>query len=47
MFFNHFFGRNLSTDPTPLEVEMKIYEKDINTMLIESCSRKEQIIDVN
>lgn len=47
VFFNHFFGRNLSTDPTPLEVEMKIYEKDINTMLIESCSRKEQIIDVD
>jgi len=46
-FFNHFFGRNLSTDPTPLEVEMKIYEKDINTMLIDSCSREESIIDVD
>ena len=45
-FFNHFFGRNLSTDPTPLEVEMKLYENEINTFLIDSCTREESIIDV-
>lgn len=46
-FFNHFFGRNLSTDPTPLEVEMKNYETQINTMLVDSCTREESIIDVD
>lgn len=46
-FFNHFMGRKLTTDPTPLEVEMKIYENDINEMLIDSCSRKESMIDVD
>lgn len=47
IFFNHFFGRRLSTDPTPLEVEMKKYETDINTMLIDTCTREESIMDVD
>lgn len=47
MFFNHIFGRKLSEDPTPIEVEMKKFEKDINTMLIDTCTREESIIDVD
>lgn len=47
VFFNHFFGRRLTTDPTPIEVDMKLYEKDVNTMLIETCTRKEYQIDVD
>lgn len=46
-FFNHFFGRKLSEDPTPLEVEMKKYEDDINTMLIQTCTREGEIMDVD
>lgn len=46
-FFNHFFGRKLTVDPTPLEVEMSKYEDDINAMLIETYSRKESMIDVD
>ena len=47
VFFNHIFGRKLSEDPTPIEVEMKKFEKDIKTMLIDTCTREESIIDVD
>lgn len=45
-FFNHFGRRRFSVDPTPMEVEMRLYENDIQTTLIEGYSRKEQEIDV-
>lgn len=40
LFFNHFAGRKLTADPTPMEVEMRLYEDDVNNTLIESSSRK-------
>lgn len=46
IFFNHFGGRRFSVDPTPMEVEMRQYENDIQTTLIETYSRREQEIDV-
>ena len=46
MFFNHFGGKKFTVDPTPLEVEMRLYENDIQTTLIENYSRKEQELDV-
>lgn len=46
IFFNHFGGKRFTVDPTPMEVEMRLYEKDIQTTLIESYSRKEQEMDV-
>lgn len=46
VFFNHFAGKRFSVDPTPMEVEMRLYEKDIQTTLIENYSRKEQELDV-
>lgn len=39
LFFNHFCGRKITADPTPLEVEMRTYEDEINTTLIERSSR--------
>ena len=45
-FFNHFGKRRFSVDPTPIEVEMRLYENDIQTTLIENISRKEQELDV-
>lgn len=47
VFFNHFGGRRFSTDPTPMEVEMRLYENDIETTLIETYSRKGKEIDVD
>ncbi len=40
LFFNHFAGKKLTSDPTPMEVEMRLYENDINTTLIEADSRE-------
>ena len=42
IFFNHFSRKKISSDPTPLEVEMRSYEDDINTALIETDGRKEK-----
>lgn len=42
IFFNHFGKKKLTPDPTPMEVEMRLYENDIQTTLIENYSRKER-----
>lgn len=39
VFFNHFGKSKASVEPTPLEVEMRLYENDIQTTLIENYSR--------
>ena len=38
-FFNHIGGRRLSKEPTPIEVEMRLYEDDVNTTLIKTADR--------
>lgn len=45
-FFNHFGKKRFSVDPTPIEVEMRLYENDLQTTLIENISRKEKELDV-
>jgi len=40
IFFNHIGGRRLTKDPTPIEVEMRIYEEEVNKALIETASRE-------
>ena len=39
-FFNHFSKLKFSTDPTPLEVQMRTYEKEVDDTLIENAERK-------
>lgn len=46
VFFNHFGKKRFTVDPTPLEVQMRVYENDIQTTLIENASRKEEEMDV-
>lgn len=46
VFFNHFAKIKLNTDPTPLEVEMRLYEDDICKTLIQNDGRKESGVDV-
>lgn len=46
VFFNHFGKKKFTVDPTPMEVEMRLYENDIQTTLIENYSRKEKELDV-
>ena len=40
VFFNHFSGKRLTKEPTPIEVEMATYEKDVEDAVIESLSRQ-------
>ena len=46
-FFNHFAKIKINTDPTPLEVEMRLYEDNISKTLIQNDGRKETDIDVS
>lgn len=47
LFFNHIGGKKLTGDPTPIEVEMRIYEGDVNQSLMEAADREGKTIDVS
>ncbi len=47
VFYNHIGKRRITTDPTPLEVEMKIYDEDVNKALIETAGREGIELDVD
>ncbi|MCD8119050.1 MAG: stage V sporulation protein AA [Lachnospiraceae bacterium] len=34
VFYNHFGSRKLTTDPTPVQIEMNTYEEDVNHTII-------------
>lgn len=46
IFFNHFGRKRFTSDPTPMEVQMRLYENDIQTTLIECSGRKGEEINV-
>ena len=46
VFFNHFATKKLNTDPTPIEVEMRLYEENIVKTLVQNDARKESEVDV-
>lgn len=47
LFFNHFASWKLTSDPTPIEVEMRLYEDNLNKTLIQNHGRKETEVDVS
>lgn len=47
VFFNHIGSRKITKDPTPVEVEMRLYESDVNNSLIETANREGKTIDVS
>lgn len=47
VFFNHFGGKFLTSDPTPMQVEMKTYEEDVDKTIVEEKNRKGIDIDVD
>lgn len=47
VFFNHFGKKRFTADPTPIEVEMRTYENEIQSTLIETYSRKGKEMDVD
>ncbi len=40
LFFNHFATAKLSSDPTPLQIQMRQYEQQEDTTIIENAARK-------
>lgn len=42
LFFNHFGKRKITADPTPLEIQMRNYEDDVDTTLIEAKGRSQK-----
>lgn len=46
VFFNHVGHKKITPDPTPIQVEMRTYEKDVDTTFIENCGRKGSSNDV-
>lgn len=46
IFFNHIGNKKVTHDPTPIQVQMRKYEQDVDTTFIENCSRKGTNIDV-
>lgn len=47
LFFNHVGGRRLTKDPTPIEVEMRKYEADVNDALVDTAEREGKTIDAD
>ena len=47
IFYNHIGKRKLTPDPSPVTVEMRTYEDDVNRSLVELANREEKTIDVN
>lgn len=42
LFFNHFGRKKITADPTPLEVQMRLYEDEVDTTIIEAENRKKE-----
>lgn len=47
IFYNHFGGARFDSDPTPIEVQMRNYEMDIDTAVIETAGRSGSEQDVS
>lgn len=47
VFFNHVGKKKITSDPTPIQVEMRKYEKDVDTTFIENAGRRGHEHDVD
>ena len=43
-FYNHFKGQKLHDDPTPIHIEMRNYEEEMNKAIIKDADREGKII---
>ena len=46
IFFNHFGKKRFTVDPTPMEVQMRLYENDIQTTVVENAARQKKELEV-
>jgi len=42
IFYNHIMGKKITDDPTPIEVEMELYEKDVTETVVEVLSQRKK-----
>jgi len=42
VFYNHFMGKKITDDPTPIEVEMELYEQDVTETIVEVLNQKKK-----
>ena len=47
LFFNHIGNKKLNSDPTPLEIQMRLYENDLGTTIIKNADRSGETMDIN
>jgi len=47
VFFNHFGKHKITHDPTPIQVQLRKYEKDVDTTFIQNAGRGGKEIDVD
>lgn len=47
LFFNHTPGKKITNEPTPIQVQMRLYEQDVNQTFILGASRKDAELDVD
>ncbi|WP_310605180.1 stage V sporulation protein AA [Anaerosporobacter sp.] len=47
VFFNHFSSRKVMKDPTPIQIEMRKYEKDVENAILSNASREGKTIDID
>lgn len=47
VFYNHFVGKKLSDTPTPVEVQMRSYETDVDNAVVDRASRNKEEFDVS
>ncbi len=47
IFYSHFSKAKIGTDPTPMQVQMRLYEEDVNKTIIENANREGKNIDAN
>lgn len=47
VFFNHGINKKFTDDPTPLQVQMRKYEQEVNDAIIVDASRKKDVRDAD
>ena len=47
VFYNHIGRKKVTHDPTPIQVEMRKYEEDVDTAFVENASREGKNMDVD
>jgi len=42
VFYNHFMGKKLTDDPTPIEVEMEQYDREVTEAMVDAMAQRRE-----